>query len=150
MNEATNHILKGEVDDSKIQMRSLITNQTVTMMRTGISMVRIEERALDRTIANLAGHCMTGPRRTTHDSCDGISKQWMELIVHHQQTHPRLFQMISIDITVVGIIERTLRTKQVDGTSTESLHPLLAECTLIDYKLVSSVRTARTWLMLEM
>ena len=100
MNQATNHILNGEVDDSKIQMRSLITNQTVT---------------LGRTMANLAGHCTTESKRTTHDSCDGISKQWLELIVHHQQTNPRLFQMVSTDITVTGIIERTLRTKQVDG-----------------------------------
>ena len=73
----------------------------------------------------------------------------MELIVHHQQTNPRLFQMVSINITVAGIIDRTLRTKQVDGASTESLHLLSADCTLIDYKLVSSVQIAKTWLMLE-
>ena len=73
----------------------------------------------------------------------------MELIVHHQQTNLRLFQVVSMDITVAGIIERTLRTKQVDCASTESLRLLSAECTLIDYKLVSSVQMARTWLMLE-
>ena len=73
----------------------------------------------------------------------------MELIVHHQQANLRLFQMVSIDITVAGIIERTLSSKQVDSASRESLHLLSAECTLINYKLVSSVQTARTWLMLE-